>query len=83
MSLLEIFVHGGCLSEQPAVALAEELRKEFPTWMVQVVDNRDRAEHLGLLVLPAFVLNGKVLAVGVPRKEWLFRQLRECVRPTR
>ncbi len=43
MSLMEIFVHGGCLSEQPAVALAEELRKEFPTWMVQVVDNRDRA----------------------------------------
>jgi hypothetical protein len=47
------------------------------------VDNRDRAEHLGLVVLPAFVLNGKVLAVGVPRKEWLFRQLRERVRPTR
>lgn len=83
MPLLEIFVHSGCPSEQPAVALADELRKEFPTWLVQVVDDQARAEDLGLVVLPAFVLNGRVLAVGVPRKEWLFRQLRELDGPAR
>lgn len=77
MSVLEVFVHSGCVSEQPAVVLAEEVRKEFPGWLVQVVDNQARAESLGLVVLPAFVLNGKVLAVGVPRKDWLIRQLRE------
>ena len=77
MAALEIFIHRGCVSEQPTVALANEIRKEFPTWRVQVVENQMRAKALGIIAVPAFVLDGEVVAVGVPRKEWLVRELRD------
>lgn len=76
MDVLDIFVHHGCLSEQPALRLAKEIENEFPAWKIQVVDNWEQAQSLGIITLPAFVLNGELLAVGVPRKEWLIRQLR-------
>lgn len=80
MDQLEVFVHRGCLSEQPALKLAHEIQKEFPAWRVWVVDNRDRARALGVVTFPAFVLNGKVLTVGVPQKEWLMRAILERTR---
>lgn len=78
MPFLEIFVHDGCISEQPALALAQEIQREFPALHVQIwqeADGRDRAQALGILAVPAFVLDGQVLAVGVPGKEWLVRKL--------
>lgn len=77
MARLEVFVHRGCLSEQPALKLANEIQEEFPAWQVKVVDSQDRARTLGVIAFPAFVLNGNVLAVGIPRKEWLMRLLRQ------
>lgn len=82
MAVVEVFVHRGCLSEQPALVLANEIQKAFPAWQVQVIDSQDRAQALGVIAFPAFVLNGNVLAVGVPRKEWLMRLLRQqCPHP--
>ncbi len=76
MSTLEIFVHGGCKSEPGALALANEIRLEFPSWRVIIHHcEGDRARTLGILITPAFVLNGALVAVGVPRKEWLIRIL--------
>lgn len=36
---------------------------------------QDRAEAVGIMVTPAFVLNGEIIAVGVPKKEWLVAKL--------
>ena len=77
MVVVEVFVHRGCLSEQPALVLANEIQKAFPAWQVQVVDSQDRARALGVIAFPAFVLNGEVLVVGVPKKEWLMGILRK------
>lgn len=77
MVRLEVFVHRGCLSEQPALKLANEIQEEFPAWQVQVIDSQDRAQALGVIALPAFVLDGNLLVVGVPRREWLMRLLRD------
>lgn len=77
MSTVEIFVHAGCKSEHNALALADEIRREFPSWQVLIRDcEEDRARTLGILITPSFVVNGELVAVGVPRKEWLIRTLR-------
>ncbi len=80
MELLEIFLHQGCLSESAALALGREVLTAYPDLAVRICtfpEMRDRAEELGITVMPAFVLNGKIIAVGVPRKEWLVAKLQE------
>lgn len=80
MNLLEVFVHQGCLSESTALALGREIMTVCPDLAVRICtfpEMRDRAEALGITVMPAFVLNGKIIAVGVPRKEWLVAKLQE------
>jgi hypothetical protein len=78
MVVLEVFIHKGCTSEQPALTLVRELEKEFPTWTIQIRQiGCQQAVALQHSVLPAFVVDGRVVAVGVPRKEWLVRRLRQ------
>lgn len=80
MAMLEVFIHPGCRSEQHALALAEEIQRAFPRCHVQICPapaNQDRISALDLVVLPAFVMNDTLLAVGVPSREWFVRRLRE------
>jgi predicted DsbA family dithiol-disulfide isomerase len=39
----------------------------------------DRAVSLGVIAAPTFVLDGRIVAVGLPRTEWLVRTLREWI----
>jgi predicted DsbA family dithiol-disulfide isomerase len=77
MAVLEIFVHRGCQSEQSAFGLGAQIQEAFPSLQVQVVDDWERARTLGIVALPAFVLDGNLLVIGVPRREWLMRLLRD------
>ncbi len=81
MARLEILVHRGCLSEQSARTLAHEIQQVLPRWQIDVrpAEKRD-TESLGILVFPAFVLQGRVLVTGIPQKEWLLARLREWAR---
>ncbi len=77
MARLDILVHRGCLSEQSARTLAQEIRDELPDWDVDV---RSAAQcdtnTFGVLVFPAFLLDGRILTTGIPRKDWLLAKLR-------
>ena len=80
MNLLEVFVHPGCISEESALALARELQAVWPALAVRIrsfPEASERARALGVIVAPAFVLNGTIIAVGVPRKGWLVAKLQE------
>lgn len=78
MARLEILFHQGCLCEQTIRALARESHTELPGWEICI---RQVAEGevgpSGIIVWPAFVLEGKVLATGIPKKEWLVARLKE------
>jgi predicted DsbA family dithiol-disulfide isomerase len=77
MAVLEVFVHAGCLSERLALALVQEIQQEFSGLKAEVHQAaEERAQILGIIVAPAFVLDGQILAVGVPSREWLARRLR-------
>ena len=80
MNLLEVFVHTGCISGKSALALARDLQAVWPALEVKIQpfpEASERAQALGVIVEPAFVLNGKIIAVGVPRKAWLVAKLQE------
>ena len=80
MALLEIFTHEGCASEQSARRVANEIQQEFPAWKISVQQlGNARAESLGVIAAPTFVLDGRIVAVGIPRTEWLVRTLREWI----
>jgi len=73
-------VHPGCVSEKSALALARELQAVGPALEVRIrtfPEATQRAGELGVIVAPAFALNGTIIAVGVPRKGWLVAKLQE------
>lgn len=78
MKLLEMFIHRGCLSENAALVLLKEIQAmsaELDVTIHRLPEAQDRAMALDVVVTPAFVLDGKLLVVGVPRKEWLIARL--------
>ncbi len=77
MARLDVFVHKGCLSEQRARGLARAIHEELPAWEVCV---RHVTDTSAVIALPAFVVDGQVLATGIPRKDWLIAKLREWER---
>jgi len=80
VAFLEIFIHAGCASEHSARRVADEVQQEFPAWTISMQQlGNARAESLGVIAAPTFVLNGRIVAVGIPRKEWLVKTLREWV----
>lgn len=78
MARLDILVHRGCLSEKSARTLAQEIQHELPHWCINVrpAEKQD-SDLLGILAFPSFLLNGRILATGIPRKDWLLEKLRE------
>ena len=78
MAHLEIVVHRGCLSEQSVRTLAREIQHELPNWDIDVrLAEQEDTDMIGIVVFPAILLDGQILATGVPRKEWLLAKLRE------
>ena len=62
------------------MALARELQAVWPALEVRIrsfPEAGERAQALGVIVAPAFVLNETIIAVGVPRKGWLAAKLQE------
>ncbi|MGH7207038.1 MAG: hypothetical protein ACREI2_12610 [Nitrospiraceae bacterium] len=81
MARLDILFHQGCLSEQTARGLAREVQDELPNWEIRVSQLADEETvSFGIVVFPAFVLEGKLLAAGIPKKEWLVAKLKEWER---
>lgn len=77
MARLDILVHRGCLSELSAQNLAEEIQNELPDWNIDVrAAEPGDMDLFGVLVFPAFLLDGRILTTGIPRKDWLLAKLR-------
>ncbi|MBS0169897.1 MAG: hypothetical protein JSR62_06040 [Nitrospira sp.] len=78
MARLKILLHRGCLSEQSVRTLAREIQHELPNWDIDVrLAEQEDTDSIGILVFPAILLDGQILATGFPRKDWLLTKLRE------
>lgn len=72
--VLEVFTHPGCLSRRCGMDLIREVLRLFPDISLAEVDcckHTQRAESLGVKMSPTLVLDGKIVAVGVPDREVL------------
>ena len=75
--VLEVLVAHHCFGCERAQHLAEAARTRFPNLTVRVVDLRHAAGPLprGLVAVPAYVLNGRLLFTGNPTSDRLFAAL--------
>ena len=77
MARLTILIHQGCLSDHSVQMLAEEIQGHLPDWTVDITPAELSADSSGLVAFPAFLVDGTLLATGLPEKEWLLQRLRE------
>jgi hypothetical protein len=84
MGQVDFYFHGGCLSQQSIHLLARELQQNCPTWQILVHPLlQHEAEALGFQILPTTVINGRTVAAGIPKKDWLLERMKECERVDR
>ncbi|MBI4468747.1 MAG: thioredoxin family protein [Acidobacteria bacterium] len=69
-----VYITSECTSCETAVSMAEEIRERFPQLVTEVIDLDDpRARKPGLVfAVPTYVLDGRVVSLGNPRREQIF-----------
>jgi hypothetical protein len=82
MRRIDFYFHDGCLSQPSLLLLAKDIEALYPTWTVTVhqLAGHD-LEALGFPVLPAVVLDGQIVATGIPSKAWLLQKVGEWAWP--
>lgn len=77
MASLDVYVSRHCFGCPEALRLAEQAARRFPGLVVRVVDleREPEARPDGLVAVPTYVLDGRVVALGNPRQRDLFRRL--------
>lgn len=73
---LEIFVAPDCPASKEAKAIADEMRARFPALAVDliVLDGRHPTPRQ-VVATPTYLLDGKVISLGNPRREALAREI--------
>ncbi|THJ24911.1 MAG: hypothetical protein CAF45_003740 [Nitrospira sp. CG24E] len=76
---MDFYFHDSCLSRQSVLLLAGEIEQDCPDWHIAI---HPLSEHevnaLGFPVLPAILMNGNIVAAGLPKKDWLLERMKEC-----
>ncbi len=77
MPELKVFVATGCRVCRYSLELAEQVRAQFPTLRVEVVNLSDPAAERpeAVFAVPTYLLDGSVLALGNPHPATLMHQL--------
>jgi hypothetical protein len=84
MQQMDFYFHEGCLSHRSINLLVSELQRDYPAWHIAIHPlGEDEAKAMGFHVLPAIVTNGKTMAIGLPKKDWLLEKMKECERANR
>ena len=84
MRQIDLYVHEGCLSERSILLFARDIERACAAWSVRVHPLVEKdAKALGLTVLPAIAINGRVIASGMPKAEWLLDRIHEWEGSTR
>ena len=75
---LEVYVGRHCLNCADALRLAEEAAARFPHLVVRLIDLEREATPPpeGVVAVPTYVFDGRVVALGNPDPEELFARLR-------
>ena len=78
---LQVFVEAGCALCQRALRLAEEVEGAFPELAVRVIDASEPSGRPDdVFAVPTFVLNGRVLSLGNPKRSLLHHAIESLLR---
>jgi hypothetical protein len=77
---LEVYVGGHCPNHGDALRLADEAVARFPGIAVRVIDLElaESPPPEGIVAVPTYVLDGRVIALGNPCPDELFARVREA-----
>jgi hypothetical protein len=79
---MEFFTHSGCFSREGGLKLIEIVLKDFPSISFKEVDmvrEEEKALSLGVRISPTLMLDGKIIAVGIPAEKKLRILLKENI----
>ena len=77
MTELAIYVSDDCWSCAESRRIAAEVADEFPEVDVLLIDMESGPLPAAVFAAPTYLLDGRVLFLGNPRREELWQQLRE------
>jgi hypothetical protein len=84
MHEMDFYFHEGCVSCQSILLLSKELQQECPTWRIAIHSlSEEQVKATGFHILPAIVISGATIAIGLPKKDWLLEKMKECERANR
>lgn len=79
MQEMNFYFHEGCVSSQSILLLSKQLQRHSPTWHITIHSlSEEEVRSTGFLILPAIVINGVTVAIGLPKKDWLLKKMKEC-----
>ncbi len=81
MPRLDVYVAQHCFGCAEALRLAAAAATRFPSLAVRIVDveREPAARPESLVAVPAYVLDGRVVWLGNPRQQELFRRLERSI----
>jgi hypothetical protein len=74
---LEIVIARDCPGCAEARAIAQDLQGRFPALEVDVIEfDSTRQIPSQVVATPTYLLNGRVISLGNPRRAWLVQEIR-------
>lgn len=78
MRTLQIYISDDCWSCEESLRIAAEARARFEHVTVELLDLMSEKRPESVFAAPTYVLDGRIISLGNPRRERLWRQLGEA-----
>lgn len=75
MDRLDVYVSEGCWSCQETRRIVAEMRDQFPHIEIALFESEPESWPELIFAVPTYVLNGRVISLGNPRRHELQRKL--------
>lgn len=75
MKHLQVYISENCWTCRETVRIVEEMREAFPDAEIDLLDIDDPSRLEEVFAAPTYVLDGRVISLGNPRRETLRRRL--------
>lgn len=71
--VLRVYVSGTCLISERSAVVTDEIQRQMPNLIIEIVDINTLLEPLPNVVfsVPTYVLNGKVISLGNPDADFI------------
>ena len=83
MHKLQIYVENDCWSCEESLSIAAETQARFENVEVVIIDLLNDERPDPVFAVPTYVLNGRIISLGNPRREALWDQLARTIKLAR